>query len=143
MSWGRYRRTTALAPKGDGSRRVTYAAELPAAGRWRVEIHVPSLLPIPAGDGPPRDAQDNEGFGLNLGSYDLELRNAGSSRPIDFDAEGAGVGWAVLGDFDLAQGTVEVELSDDTTGNVVAADAVRFVRIDNGADADTTGGWAP
>ena len=140
LSWGRYRRTTALAPKGDGSRRVTYAAELPAAGRWRVEIHVPSLLPIPAGDGPPRDAQNNEGFGLNLGSYDLELRNAGSSRPIDFDAAGAGIGWAVLGDFDLAQGTVEVELSDDTTGNVVAADAVRFVRIDNGADADTTGG---
>ena len=82
-------------------------------------------------------------FGLNLGSYDLELRNAGSSRPIDFDAGGAGIGWAVLGDFDLAQGTVEIELSDDTTGNVVAADAVRFVRLDNGADADKTGGGAP
>ena len=159
LSWGRYRRTTALAPKGDGSRRVTYAAELPEAGRWRVELHVPSLSPVPGGseirrevrigggDGPPRDeargAQVNVSFGLNLGTYDLELRNAGSSRPIDFDAEGAGIGWAVLGDFDLAQGMVEIELSDDTTGNVVAADAVRFVRLDNGAGADTTGGGAP
>lgn len=159
LSWGRYRRTTALVPKGDGNRRVTYAAELPAPGRWRVEIHVPSLSPVPGGgeirrevrigggDGPPRDdargAQVNVSFGLNLGSYDLELRNAGSSRPIDFDAEGAGIGWAVLGDFDLAQGMVEIELSDDTTGNVVAADAVRFVRLDNGAGADTTGGGAP
>lgn len=159
LSWGRYRRTTALVPKGDGSRRVTYAAELPEAGRWRVELHVPSLSPAPGGgeirrevrigggDGPPRDdargAQVSVSFGLNLGTYDLELRNAGSSRPIDFDAEGAGIGWAVLGDFDLAQGAVEIELSDDTTGNVVAADAVRFVRLDNGVGADTTGGGAP
>ena len=155
LSWGRYRRTTALVPKGDGNRRVTYAAELPAPGRWRVEIHVPSLSPVPGGgeirrevrigggDGPPRDdargAQVNVSFGLNLGSYDLELRNAGSSRPIDFDAEGAGIGWAVLGDFDLAQGMVEIELSDDTSGNVVAADAFRFVRLD-GAGGDATGG---
>jgi len=156
LSWGRYRRTTALVPKGDGSRRVTYSAELPEAGRWRVELHVPSLSPAPGGgeirrevriggDGGPspaeaRGARVNVSFGLNLGSYDLELRNAGSARPIDFDAEGAGIGWAVLGDFDLAQGMVEIELSDDTTGNVVAADAVRFVRLDNGPGADTTGG---
>ncbi|MYJ26748.1 MAG: hypothetical protein F4080_14780 [Holophagales bacterium] len=134
LSWGRYRRTTALVPKGDGNRRVTYAAELPAAGRWRVEIHVPSLLPLPAGDD-TRDGQVSVSFGLNLGTYDLELRNGDSSRPIDFDAEGAGIGWAVLGDFELAQGTVELELSDDTTGNVVAADAVRFVRLDNDGTA--------
>ncbi len=155
-SWGRYRRTTALIAKGDGSRRATYAAELPEAGRWRVELHVPSLSAVPGGgqvrrevrignDGDrPRDAGDgvqvNVSFGLNLGAYDLELRNGGSSRPIDFDAQGAGIGWAVLGDFDLAPGTVELELSNDTTGNVVAADAVRFVRLDNGVGADTTGG---
>ena len=155
-SWGRYRRTTALIAKGDGSRRATYTTKLPEAGRWRVELHVPSLSPVPGGgeirrevrigggDGPPPDeargAQVNVSFGLNLGTYDLELRSAGSSRPIDFDAQGAGIGWAVLGDFDLAPGTVELELSNDTTGNVVAADAVRFVRLDNGAGADTTGG---
>ncbi|MCE2558211.1 MAG: ABC transporter permease subunit [Acidobacteria bacterium] len=156
-SWGRYRRTTAVVSKGDGSRRATYRAELPEAGRWRVELHVPSLSPVPGGgeirrevrigggDGGPstadaRGARVNVSFGLNLGTYDLELRNAGSSHPIDFDAQGAGIGWAVLGDFDLASGTVELELSDDTTGNVVAADAVRFVRLDNGAGADPTGG---
>ncbi len=159
-SWGRYRRTTALVSKGDGSRRAAYRAELPAAGRWRVEMHVPSLSPVPGGSeirrevrigggdgGPPGDtggAQVAVSFGLNLGAYDLELRNGGSSHPIDFDAQGAGIGWAVLGDFDLAAGTVELELSDDTTGNVVAADAVRFVRLDNGAGTETTaGGGAP
>jgi len=151
-SWGRYRRTTALVPKGDGSQRAIYTAELPEAGRWRVELHVPSLLPVPVeirhevritgGDGSPGDApsaQVNASFGLYLGIYDLELRNGGDSRPIDFDAQGAGIGWAVLGDFDLAPGTVELELSNDTTGNVVAADAVRFVRLDNGTSVPTGG----
>lgn len=165
-SWGRYRRTTALVSKGDGSRRARYRTDLPASGRWRVEMHVPSLSPVPGGgevrrevrvgggDGnPPGDAPAGGAriavsFGLSLGAYDLELRNAGSSYPIDFDAQGAGVGWAVLGDFDLAAGTVELELSDDTTGSVVAADAVRFVRIDNGAgvgpdDRTTAGRGAP
>ncbi len=158
-SWGRYRRTTAVISKGDGSSRATYRAELPENGRWRVELHVPSMSPVPGGGeirrevrigggdgGPPSDsaraARVNVSFGLNLGTYDLELRNDGSSHPIDFDAQGAGIGWAVLGDFDLASGTVELELSDDTSGNVVAADAVRFVRLDDGAGAgaDTTGG---
>ena len=144
-SWGRYRRTTALVAKGEGTQRAIYTAVLPEAGRWRVELHVPSLLPVPAGgeirrevrfggrDGPPGDeargAQVNVSFGLYLGTYDLELRNGGSSRPIDFDAQGAGIGWATLGEFDLAPGVVGLELSNDTTGNVVAADAVRFVRL--------------
>ena len=159
-SWGRYRRTTALIAKGEGNRRAVYQADLPVAGRWRVELHVPSLSPVPGGgeirrevrigggDGPPsadaRGAQVNVSFGLNLGSYDLELRNGGSAHPIDFDAEAAGIGWAVLGDFELASGTVELELSDDTTGNVVAADAVRFLRLDTETRVgDTAVGGGP
>lgn len=161
-SWGRYRKTTVVGPAGDGGRRVTYTAELPEAGRWRVELHVPSLSPLPAGIGPIRrevrigsgdgnaaresgggdGVQVSVNLGLRLGTYDLELQNAGSSRPIDFDAAGAGEGWAVLGDFDLAKGATSVVLSDETTGTAVAADAVRFVRLDNGngAAAPTGGG---
>ena len=41
--------------------------------------------------------------------------------------QGAGIGWAVLGDFDLAPGTVQL---DDTTGDIAATDAVSFVRLD-------------
>ena len=165
-SWGRYRRTTALAPAGEGSSRAIYRAELPADGRWRVELHVPSLSPLPAGatsvrrevrvgdgggDAGRGGAADDRGvrvsvnLGLNLGTYDLELRNGGVSRPIDFDAAAAGTGWAVLGDFDLAGGATELVLSDETSGRAVAADAVRFVRLDNGASVGRaeTGGARP
>ncbi len=164
-SWGRYRRTTALAPAGEGTSRAIYRTELPADGRWRVELHVPSLSPLPAGapgvrravrvgnDGGDarRGGNDDDGvrisvnLGLNLGTYDLELRNGGVSRPIDFDAAAAGTGWAVLGDFDLAGGATELVLSDETSGRAVAADAVRFVRLDNGVSAGRaeTGGAGP
>ena len=163
-SWGRYRRTTALAPAGEGTSRAIYRTELPADGRWRVELHVPSLSPLPAGatsvrrevrvgnDGgnAPRGGDDDRGvrvsvsLGLALGTYDLELQNGGVSRPIDFDAAAAGTGWAVLGDFDLAGGPTELVLSDETSGSAVAADAVRFVRLDNGAAGRAeTGGAGP
>ena len=160
QSWGRYRRTTVVGPAGDGDRRATYSADLPQAGRWRVELHVPSLSPLPPGTGEIRrevrigdddggaSRGGNEGvqvsvsLGLRLGDYDLELENGGSSRPIDFDAASAGPGWSVLGDFDLASGPASLVLSDLTTGTAVAADAVRFVLLDSGGatDAAPTGG---
>ncbi len=163
-SWGRYRRTTVVAPPGDGNRSAAFTAELPEAGRWRVELHVPSLSPLPPGMGPMRRevrigngadspspaGNGNDGvrfeasLGIRLGSYDLELENGGNSRPIDFDAASADIGWAVLGDFDLVGGPVSLVLSDRTTGSALAADAVRFVRLDNGngsgAEAARTGG---
>ena len=62
-SWGRYRRTTAVVSKGDGSRRATYRAELPETGRWRVELHVPSLSPVPGGGQVRREVRVGGGDG--------------------------------------------------------------------------------
>jgi hypothetical protein len=131
-AWGRYRRTLALIAKGDGARVATFAAELPEAGRWRVEIHLP---PRPTG----REAVLNQGW--RYGSYDLALRQNGDDRPIEFDAGAAEPGWSSLGDFLLDRGAVEVTLSDDTSGSVVIADALRFVSLDapTGSETETTG----
>ncbi len=155
QSWGRYRRTTAIGPPGDGTTSATFTADLPASGRWRVELHVPSLSPLPpgtapirrevrigsGGDAPPRDVPDGQGvrieLGIRIADVDLTLQNGGSTTPIDFDAAGAGVGWAVLGDFDLVGGPASLVLGDRTAGSAVAADAVRFVRLDSGADGSS------
>ncbi|HVS16666.1 MAG TPA: ABC transporter permease subunit [Thermoanaerobaculia bacterium] len=123
-TWGRYRRTVALVAAGDGSRTATFGAELPHSGRWRIELHLP---PRPAGPA----AAFNQGW--RYGSYDLELRHHGEQRPIEFDAGAAEPGWSSLGDFELERGRVEVVLSDDTSGTVVLADAVRFVPLDGAA----------
>jgi hypothetical protein len=123
-TWGRYRRTVALVAKGDGSRTAIFGAELPHAGRWRIELHLPARPTGPA-------AAFNQGW--RFGSYDLELRHDGEQRPIEFDAGAAEPGWSSLGDFELERGLVELALSDDTSGTVVLADAVRFVPLDAAA----------
>jgi ABC-type transport system involved in multi-copper enzyme maturation permease subunit len=128
-AWGRYRRTLALIAKGDGARAATFAAELPRAGRWRVELHLP---PRPTG----REAVLNQGW--RYGSYDLALHQNGDDRPIEFDAGAAEPGWSSLGDFQLDRGAVEVTLSDDTSGSVVIADALRFVALDAAAEPAAT-----
>ncbi len=158
-SWGRYRRTAVVGPAGDGNRKVHFKAELPRDGRWRVELHIPSLSPLPPGAAPVRRevriGDDGGGggpgegggdgvrvevsLGLRLGSYDLELQNGEAPRPIDFDAAAAGAGWATLGDFDLVSGPVSLVLSDATTGTAVAADAVRFVPLDGDEQSGATG----
>ncbi|HVS63170.1 MAG TPA: ABC transporter permease subunit [Thermoanaerobaculia bacterium] len=143
-SWGRYRRTVAVIGAGDGSRTATFAAELPHSGPWRLELHVP---PRPTGTA----AALNQGW--RYGSYDLELRQGGQDRAIEFDAGAAEAGWSSLGTFELDQGEVEVSLSDDTSGTVVLADALRFVPLDapvgsssessSSSTTGTSGGRAP
>ena len=84
-------------------------------------------------------------LGLSHGTYDLELRNGGVSRPIDFDARVRvrdGRCWATS---IWPAAPTELVLSDETSGRAVAADAVRFVRLDNGTSVGRaeTGGARP
>jgi hypothetical protein len=75
--------------------------------------------------------------GWRYGSYDLALHQNGGDRPIEFDAGAAEPGWSSLGDFQLDRGAVEVTLSDETSGSVVIADALRFVALDAAVETAT------
>ena len=138
-TWGRYRRTAAVVRAGDGGRTATFAARLPEAGRWRLELHMPTVTgEVVRTFGEPSDeerqratvrASFNQGW--SFGSYELVLNNGGEQRDLQFDAEAAGAGWSSLGDFSLEAGDVRLELSDETSGTIVVADAIRFVRLDD------------
>ena len=106
--WGKYRRTVAGVGSGSGARRAVFTARLPRAGRWRLAYHVPpGVLPV-------------------LGRYDVTLRAGGDERSIEFDGAAAESGWNALGEFDLAAGEVQVEVSDQSSGQLVVADAIRW-----------------
>ena len=55
--------------------------------------------------------------------------DSSGDRDVDFDASVGGSGWNSLGRFDLASGEVRVELSDQTEGRYVYADAIRWTPI--------------
>ena len=118
-AWGRYRRTAARIPAGNGTNRATFDAELPDTGRWRLDFHVPNLRMVGLGSevGSPYDEQ---------GVYALEVTSAGTLTVVDFDAAAAREGWNEVDVLDLAAGEVRVAVSDKTSGRSVVADAIRW-----------------
>jgi hypothetical protein len=117
LGWGKYRRTIAAVGSGSGSRRATFTASLPHAGRWRLAYHVPAgALP-------------------SLGKYDLTLRAGGEARTLEFDGAAAEGGWNTLGEFDLQAGEARVEVSDKSSGRLVVADAIKWQPVKGSATA--------
>lgn len=123
-SWGKYRHTMAFAPGGKGDRRVVFAADLPQ-GRWRLDFHVPPD-PLPQ---LPGEEYVVPSFIGQLGRYEIWLRTAAGETSIEFDGSAAAQGWNKLGMFDLAGGNVSVVVGNRTTGDLVVADAVRWLPV--------------
>ena len=135
-AWGKYRRTLARVGGGDGTARGIFAATLPTAGRWRLEYHLPSTRQVSVAIG-------FSGRGTNIEqssqpmrgqrSYDMRLAAGGEERALEFDAGAAEPGWNRIGDYDLPAGEALLSVSNETDGNMVMADAIRWVRLDGAA----------
>ena len=135
-AWGKYHRTVAMADSGGRDYRVFFTAEL-AAGRWRLDYHLPERRI------PKRSAGDVErAMYPRLGLLEMRLiaadgagvvavpRTFGGSEALTFDAALGETGWNKLGEFDLPGGEVRLEVSNRTTGRVVIADAIRWLRLE-------------
>ena len=139
-SWGRYARTATWSAPGDGDRSATFAAQLPHAGRWRLDYHLPGAELT--------ELEGSVGMSLRwtrathkLGRYDMAvLENAevdasdsAMRTPVEFDGSIAEEGWNHLGDFDLQSTNVALVVTDRTDGDVVVADAIRWRPLDQPA----------
>lgn len=131
-AWGKYRRTVARCVAGDGTKEVAFSAELPAAGRWRLEYHLPDLTQRPRFN---TFAGTREAFGTwhggRLGIQHFSLVARGKATPLELDAGRAGAGWHTIGTFALKPGEVELVVSNRTSGQTVIADAVRWSLVDD------------
>ena len=126
-SWGKYRHTIALVGRGRGARRAVFTATLPQSGRWRLAIHLPVLTSQRRqASGPGIQVAVRTGLGGSLGTYDMTLRADGEAQALEFDGEAAETGWNALGEFYLSKGETRLEVSDETSGRLVIADAVRW-----------------
>ncbi len=106
-AWGKYRHTYAVIRKGKGRHRVAFEAEAPRAGNWELELHLPRTL---------------------SGKWNLTVEDAsGGKYPVSFDASVAAEGWNAVGSFEIDAGKLRVILSDETDGDRVIADAIRWI----------------
>ena len=117
--WGRYRHTVAGSIPGDGSAVAIFAAELPKPGRWRLEYHVP-----------------NPGLGLwgrsygALGTLAMTVVADGREVAIAYDGASADIGWNEIDEFEFVSTSVGLEVSNRTDGDMVIADAIRWMPLD-------------
>ena len=134
-AWGRYRRTVALGVPGDGGGRVSFLADLPHAGQWALEYHLPHDMDLRVGDPPLPRVRIGD-----LGEYDIRLRDGGRNHPIAFHGGSAEPGWNRLGVFTLKSKQVRVLVGTRTSGKIVVADAIRWLpmREDDGSPAPDT-----
>ena len=134
-AWGKYRRTTAGALPGDSGAVAVFEAELPEAGRWRLDFHVPDAeVPTSFGGAPARSWRV---FGA-LGSMAMSLVAGETETRVDFDAGAAEPGWNKLGEFEVGASRVaRLEVSTRTAGEVVLADAIRWTKAKNGTPGRT------
>ena len=55
----------------------------------------------------------------------------GSKRmPVDFDGSAVDPGWNKIGDFEFASTEVRLEITSRTDGEMVIADAIRWLPLD-------------
>ena len=137
-SYGRYRHTIARVTAGQGDRAATFSAVLPAAGRWRVDYHLPDLAArhTTQDDSPFQltanlEITSGRSQGPQLGTYDMKLVSGGTTRQVEFDASATEPGWTSIGRYDLTAGPVSLVVTNLTGGRTVVADAVRFSADDS------------
>ena len=110
---------------GTGQACATWTAELPEGGYYEIAIWN------------AKDSFMRMYLGLpNGGEKRMEriqhylVRYGEKEETIDIDLEVEENGWVSLGHFDLPAGEVSITLTDETTGEYVIADAVKFTRIE-------------
>lgn len=109
---GLYRHTFAWTRSGKGATRAEFTTEVPRSGPYDLAVHLPNKRRF---------------FGVrNWGVWTLTVVQNGDRQEVEFDAAAAQEGWNLLDTLELAAGEVTVEMTDDVTGQVVVADAVRW-----------------
>ena len=66
----------------------------------------------------------------SLGTITLVVVAEGDETAIVFDGAEAAVGWNKVGEYELPAATVRLEISSETDGEMVIADAIRWVPLD-------------
>ena len=109
-AWGKYRHTLALVKAGEGNRKAVFTAEVPRSGTWELQLHLPSQ---------PRTSV--------TGTWSLAVEDLSGNQSAEFDLNAGAEGWNSVGTFEIAEGEVRVEMSDDTDAPYVLADAIRWI----------------
>lgn len=129
-AYGKYRRTFAMANRGDGLAFVQFSAELPKLGEWRLEYYRPEGFFNERVSF--RGSSSQTSTGIHTGTAYLEVRNGSMESSHSIDIPNLTPGWHEIGSFDTTEAVVDVLVSNKTDSNwvYVIADAIRWTPVD-------------
>lgn len=117
QAFGTHRRTIAISRVG-GNKRVhpaRFTAELPRAGRWSLEFYVHY----------PRWPN-----GHDFSDFTLHIGDGSQVWEIEIDPTTVNPDWKTVGEFDLSESTVHVDVVGGKSRSLIYADAIRWIPID-------------
>ncbi len=120
--YGTYIRSACYIKAGEGDKKVSWTAMMKEAGQYDLFTYVYPMRRM----GPPRR---EEGQGQNVQEqYHYFVHHADGVEEAVLEIKNAENGWNFLGTYYLASDSVQVELTNQSPGRVVIADAVKWVR---------------
>lgn len=121
-SWGKYRHTLAGVKAGNGEKKAVFSAAIPYSGQWNLELYLPPKRAI--------FLSSNRFPDPKWGDWHLTVKDGnGDAHEIEFDSNAASNGWNLAGSLALPEGKVSVILSNETEGDFVIADAIRWAPV--------------
>jgi hypothetical protein len=118
--YGTYVHSAYYIRAGSGNKYVTWSAEIPTEGIYDIYTYSFSQEEFMRG----RGNQQRDTFHDFL----YTVQYTGGKETVRFSADSAPEGWNFLGSWYLSKGTATVTLSDESTGRVVIADAIKWIK---------------
>jgi hypothetical protein len=115
--FGRHVRSAVYTRAGKGDMRVSWNASIPVSGTFDVYYYVSMVRRPWVGAGEEE-----------LGQYHFVIEHDDGTDDVVLDINGAVPGWNYLGSYYLSAGNAKVELTNESKGILVVADAVKWVK---------------
>ena len=113
-AYGNFRKTIAFVYVRNAlSKKATFTANIPQTALWNLDYHLPFVL--------DRDGQR----GLK---YNLTVSDGLSSFNVDLDVYNRNLGWVEVGELDLDEGEIQVEIVGTSQRGPLWADAIRWTK---------------
>ena len=137
--YGQTIRSAMLSGRGDGSSVARWSVVMPEAGFYDLFVYIPvsAMLSRPSGRGRGGDSGEQGSgrggfrgpeFADNGTEYQYTVSSNEGTELVPYTLNNPEEGWNRLGTFHFPADTATVELSNDTNGKRVVADAVKWVR---------------
>jgi hypothetical protein len=123
--YGKYINSAYYIKSGEGKKKAVWEADISKAGLYDVycySIDYSSLM-----EGRRRRHNRND-HGSTVQDFNYTVYSDAGADNVKIDMGSSYVDWTLLGSYYFSKGTARVELSDKSKGEVVVADAVKWVK---------------